>query len=399
MKILMLTSDFPHSRSTIGGGLVVFNWIRALCREHDIYLVSFLGEEDRAGLAETGNYCRKILTVSSRRSRWEKLKSLFLLPRHPFPVAATRTKMIPTLINKLIEEEKIDLVQFNHLHLGQYIKAISPRVQKVIFFPDIVSNVRRQQVRISTGLKKYFYYREWRLSRYWEKWYAIWAGNAFVLSTKDRRMVDSWDIGVKAAVLPIIIDESLFRLTRRKTKEADILFIGALHRMVNIDALKNLKENILPPVIQKYPKIRCTIVGAGPGRKIRRMESENFIVTGRVEDIKPYYRHAAMLAAPLRVAGGIIIKIVQAMAAGIPVIASRTANAGIGARQGVEILLADQPDDFAKKILFLLDNPAAGERIGQAGRDFIRRKFSPERCREKLNRAYEAVGEEKGNGF
>ena len=285
-----------------------------------------------------------------------------------------------------------DCVQFENFHLGQYARLVEPGIPRILVMQDIVSDVLRQQVRIASGLKKYYYYREWKLSRYWEKWYAIWSGNIFLMSLKDKRTVESWDIRVRTDIMPPLLDRETLLRPEEIREPATVLFVGAMHRPGNRDAVVRLKNEILPRVRKECPTARCLVVGANPPADIRELSSDNFIVTGEVERIEPYLASATLMAVPLRVAGGIILKIVQAMTAGCPVVASRAANSGIGAGDGSAILIADRSSDFAAAIVRLLKSPDQALRIGRAGREWVARTYERDKCRDKMERAYLRIG-------
>ncbi len=391
MKILILTSDFPHSRTNHGGGQLTFNWVKYLSRSHELYLLSFLSDDDRPHLGEAAKYFREIKTVPARRSGLNRLKRLPLLLTKPYSVAATSSEKFRQALKEIVSRERFDLVQFEYFHMGQYLKDIPEETRKVILLHDVVSTVLRQYVRITTGWKKYYYYREWNLSRKLEKWYAIWAGNVFVLSLKDKRVVESWDVGVRSYVLPSLIDEDLFEIEVGERQGGNILFLGAMHRLVNIDAALRLKNIILPLVAKEYPDYHCFVVGANPPDQVRQLASERFTVSGTVPEIEPYLSRATLLAAPLRVAGGVIVKVLQAMAAERPVVTTRSVNATIGAEEETEILVAEQPEEFARQIVRLLKDPDRARRIGRAGKEFVRRKFGSERGRKKLDEIYGKV--------
>lgn len=391
MKILLVTSDFPHPRTRHGGGQLTFNWVTHLSRSHDLYLLSFIREEDRPRLEDAERYFREVRTVPAQRSWGNRLKRLPRFITQPYSVAATFSERFPEELKRIISRRQIDLVQFEYFHMGQYLKYVPEGVRKTLLFHDVVTTVLRQQVRIAPGCKKYYYYREWLLSRMREKWYSIRAGNVFVLSLKDKRVVESWDVGVKSYVLPPLIDEKLFEVKEEPNRTGNILFLGAMHRPANIDAALRLRHSILPLVAREHPRFHCFVVGADPSARIRKLASEQFAVTGFVPEIEPYLARATLLAAPLRVAGGLIVKVLQAMAAGRPVVTTRLANAGIGAEEEKEILIAEQPENFARQIIRLLADPDLAGRIGRAGRSFIRRRFNLEKSRENLDIIYDKV--------
>jgi len=394
VAILLVTSNLPSAGAGHEDGQHIYHWVKELSGSHTFSLLSFIREKERSLLPSAAEYFEEIRTVPAERSMLNRLRRTLLLLSRPFPVAATYSKRLLHHLREMIADGSFDCVQFEHFHMGQYARLIKPGIPRILVMPDVASDVLRQQVRIASGPRKYYYYREWKLSRYWEKWYAIWSGNVFVMSRKDKGLVESWDVGCRTYIMPPLLNREIFLGPEEKREPKTILFVGAMHRPGNRDAVFRLKKEIMPLVRKEYPEARCLIVGANPPAKIRELSSESFIVTGPVERIEPYFLSASLMAVPLRIAGGIIVKIIQAMGAGCPVVASRQANAGVGARDNVEILIADRPADFAGAIIQLLASPDEARRIGQAGRQWVARQYDRNECRRRMERAYRSVIEE-----
>lgn len=392
MKILLVASDLPTASASHGGGQHTFQWVKELSGSHRWSLLSFLRNEDRSRLGSISELFEEIRTVPAERSLLNRISRAPLFVRHPYSVAANYSKLLLKNLREMIADGSYDCVQFENFHLGQYARLIDPGIPRILVLQDIVSDVLRQQIRIASGLKKYYYYREWKLSRYWEKWYAIWSGNVFLMSLKDKRTIESWDVGVRSYIMPPLLDLEKLRGPEERREPGTVLFVGAMHRPGNRDAVIRLKKEILPLVRKEYPEVRCLIVGANPSAEIRDLSSDNFIVTGKVKRIEPYLASASLMAVPLRVAGGIILKIVQAMTAGCPVVASRSANAGIEAGDGSEILIADRSSDFASTIVRLLKSPDYALRLGRSGREWVASKYNREKCVEKMERVYWKIG-------
>ena len=115
MKILLLTSDFPHPRTRHGGGQLTFNWVKHLALSHDLYLLSFLGDDDRSHLREAEKYFQEIKTVPARRSGLNRLKRLPLLLTKPYSVAATSSEKFRQTLKEIVSRQRFDLVQFERL--------------------------------------------------------------------------------------------------------------------------------------------------------------------------------------------------------------------------------------------------------------------------------------------
>jgi glycosyltransferase involved in cell wall biosynthesis len=136
----------------------------------------------------------------------------------------------------------------------------------------------------------------------------------------------------------------------------------------NVDAVVWFAREVLPRIRQHDASARFHVVGMNPHRTVRALGSDAAVnVTGRVDDVRPYLRHARAVVAPLRVARGIQNKVLEAMAMGRPAIVTSAAAAALIARPGVELEVADDAAAFAAKVLAVMD-PAAGDGMGRRAR-------------------------------
>lgn len=151
-----------------------------------------------------------------------------------------------------------------------------------------------------------------------------------------------------------------------------LVFTGAMDYWPNIDAVTWFAREVLPLVRQQFPDTVFYIVGSNPSPEVRALESEAVIVTGRVEDVRPYLAHAAAVVAPLRIARGIQNKVLEAMAMAKTIVSSPQALEGIAARLDTEILRADTPTTFAAAVGQVLQ----GFDCGQAARSRVVNDYS-----------------------
>jgi len=159
-----------------------------------------------------------------------------------------------------------------------------------------------------------------------------------------------------------------------------ILFSGAMDYYANIDGVLWFVKNVFPYVKSAIANVKFYIVGRNPSSKIKKLSDDPDIeVTGFVEDIRPFYAHAHICVAPLLVARGIQNKILEAMAMGKPVVCTPQAFEGIDASPDIDILVAKNSQDFATKILSLLENPLKSKNIGEQARKTVEIKYSWER--------------------
>ncbi len=151
----------------------------------------------------------------------------------------------------------------------------------------------------------------------------------------------------------------------------NILFVGAMNRTFNIEGLHWFLRNVWPRVREVEPKTRLYVVGAHPTESVRAWNGrEGVIVTGFVEDLAAWYRAADLFVSPLLVAGGLLQKILDAMAMGVPVVATPQSNHGVGAPPQA-ITLVSKPRPFAEAILRLLRDRDAAHRQAEAASAFV----------------------------
>jgi glycosyltransferase involved in cell wall biosynthesis len=212
------------------------------------------------------------------------------------------------------------------------------------------------------------------------------------LSEQDRVALLALDSRLAVGVLPFPIGIDTAGM-EGATREGDhLLFVGAMNRDVNADAVLWLCREILPLVRKQVPAVRLTIVGAAPTDSVRRLAQEPGVaVTGFVDRLEPYYARATVCVSPLRVGGGIISKNLDAMAAGCPVVTTTIGNEGIGATVGVELLTADTPVQFAEAVLVILRSRDVARRLADAARAFVQRRYSVEASLAALDREHRAL--------
>lgn len=153
--------------------------------------------------------------------------------------------------------------------------------------------------------------------------------------------------------------------------ERAIVFTGAMDYWPNVDAVVWFAREVLPAIRRAQPAARFYVVGMNPDASVRALARDAAVtVTGRVPDVRPYLRHAAVVVAPLRVARGIQNKVLEAMAMAKPVVASAACASALSARPGVDLAVAAEPRGFAAATLWAMEPPHA-QRLAQHARERI----------------------------
>jgi len=181
-------------------------------------------------------------------------------------------------------------------------------------------------------------------------------------------------------VVPNGVDLARFTETGRRPRHAGapptIVFTGALSYSPNAEAVRWLLDGIAPELAKLLPRSRIVIVGKGaPGALLARARPPEIEFTGWVEDVRPYLAQADVCVVPIRVGGGTRIKILEAMAAGVPVVSTRVGAEGIAAKDGESIVLADDAASFARAVAELGRDPGRASSIADRARQLVQERY------------------------
>lgn len=158
----------------------------------------------------------------------------------------------------------------------------------------------------------------------------------------------------------------------------DLFFIGGFQHEPNLDAMHYFVETLLPRIRRQLPDVKLKIVGSHMPASICALQSANIDVVGYVADVEPCFAHARVFIAPLRHGAGMKGKIGHSLSQGLPVVTTRIGAEGIGLRDGIEALIADDPDEFADAVVRLYQDEALWSKLATAGLELVRSRYSKE---------------------
>jgi glycosyltransferase involved in cell wall biosynthesis len=184
-------------------------------------------------------------------------------------------------------------------------------------------------------------------------------------------------------------DESQYAI-RNTNHPPSLAFTGSMDWLPNVDAVEYFCKDILPLIWKVKEDARFYIVGRNPAKNIIELGKRDtrIVVTGSVEDVRPYLEKAKAFVVPLRIGGGTRLKILEAMAMECPVVSTSIGAEGIEVTPGEDILIADEPAAFADRVIALFDCGELRERIGQAGRSLVENKYDWDIIAEKLDEVW-----------
>ncbi len=285
-----------------------------------------------------------------------------------------RSRALDVWVKNIVRRERIERAFIFSSPMAQYVLDL-PRLRSVVDFVDLDSAKWGDYSRQRGWPISAVYQLEARRLLAFEKLVAARVDASLFVTREEARLLT--DVAPECANRIVTIengvDSEYFSPAHDLASpfsgsEHPIVFTGSMDYWPNVDAVVWFARQVLPRIRLHDAAARFHIVGMNPHRTVRALASDAAVsVTGRVDDVRPYVRHARAVVAPLRVARGIQNKVLEAMAMGRPVVVTSATAAALTARPGVELEIADDAAAFAAKVLAIMD-PAAGEAMGRLAR-------------------------------
>ncbi len=379
MKLLVLSSRPPWP-PTRADQMTVERMLRFLAaRGVAVDLACFVenAAEDETLRSELGSVCRQIATV--RLPRWRSFASTALsLPGSaPMQVAYYRSAEMTRLVRERVAREKYDLAYVHLIRMAEYARGLP--LPKVIGLQiSQALNLERMVAHVGDPARRLFYHVETRKVRPYEAALCRDFDRVFLVGERDVEELRKTAPVANAVVQPHGQDvPSPARLAAARREPGAIVMSGVMATYTNVNAATWFAREIFPQIERAVPEASFWIVGRQPQREVRALaRPPRVVVTGEVPDVYDWLLRAEVGVAPLRIGAGMQNKLVQAMASGLPVVATRVANEGIGAEPEAQLLLRDEPGAFAEAVIGLLHDRAARERLGGAARAFVERSWT-----------------------
>jgi len=378
-------------------------------RGHSVTLAALWSSEseraDLAGLATEG------IRVIARRltRRRSALNCAGTLPTAaPFQAAFCWEPSLAADIDAALARQAFDVVHVEHLRGARYGLEVlarrgASRPPAVVWDSvDCISHLFEQAAHASRSVKGRLMTRlELGRTRRHEGRLVAAFDRALVTSEVDRRalLALAETYAPRAALPPVTVvpngvDLAYFSPTDEPRSAATLVFSGKMSYHANVTAAAHLLEQVMPHVWAARPTVRVQIVGKDPPPLLRRMADDALGVvelTGAVPDMRPYLRGATLAVAPIPYGAGIQNKVLEAMACGTPVVATRQAVLALAARPGVDIAVVDEATAMSVAILNLIDDAPRREALGRAGRVYVERHHAWERIVHRLESVYDGT--------
>jgi glycosyltransferase involved in cell wall biosynthesis len=361
-----------------GGHLRTFHLLRALAKRFEVHLLAPSGTSDASafGALRNAGIQAQGTNVKSRpplRDAFKVVSSRFrgrpyvMYARHDY--AAMRDD-----VQRFCDREHPSVLYLDHLDSLIYAECCAGAL-KVLDLHNIYSLIADRAAESRAGLARWYLRGEAALLRAAEREASTRPDILFAVSDQER---DYYQARGHRPVhlIPNGVDcEAYGALPEGRTGEPLILYLGSMSWPPNAEAALFLANDVLPVVRRRVPEARLRIVGRNPSAEVVRSAAADGVeVTGGVESVIPHLRDAALLAVPLEAGGGTRLKILEALASGLPVVSTPIGAEGLDLTDGEHLLVATR-DQFAESIVRLLNDRSFGTRLARNGRAAVRQRY------------------------
>jgi len=392
MKILMLTPYLPYPLLS-GGQIRTYNLLKKLAGKYEVTLFALIKEEnERQHIPELEKYCAKV-RVFKRSQKPFTLRNILNTAFSSFPFLVIRNHVPETIA---AVEQELAAEHYDVIHAETFY--MMPNIPKtdvpIILVEQTIEYLGYESYtdKVKWWLIRQFLNIDIAKIRRWEEHYWKSCTKLITMSEEDKTFINqTLQQPEKIEVVSNGVDVKWFdQKQRRLPKDLTLLSVGTFNWLPNVEAVKFLVDNVWPLVKKKLPDTKLWIVGNAPTPEIFEYQKKDssITITGGIPDIRDAFTGAHVLVAPVFSGKGTRYKILEAMAAGTPIVATELAVEGLGVEHGVQVLIGNTAKELADLTVNLLQKPELQKKLAVSGKQFVQNQYDWEFVAEKLDRIY-----------
>jgi len=394
-RILFLAHLFPLPLDS-GGKIKSYYTLKTLAADYDVCILAYVrtGEEQDL-VPELRNICPDIDIVPLRRNRLTQASDLLtsLLRNRSFIISRDFRREMKLAFDRLVEDFCPDIVHIDHLQMAQFVDFGAP-YKTVLDNHNVEAMIIRRvaETADSPGMRLYASV-EWpKLQRY-ETDCCCKCDLVLTVSDEDNATLRHLtDHRAHIRTVPIGVDTDYHSPVKRAPNSRNILSIGTMYWPPNVDSMLYFSKEIFPLVKKQIPEAILTIAGQKPTASIRALAADASIkVTGYVDDSRTVAQDCGVFIVPLRSGSGVRVKILNALAMGLPVVSTSVGAEGLDVISGKHLILADDRDSFARAVIDVLTKPSLANTIGRNAREFVCGQYSWDTVGRRLLDCYSST--------
>ncbi len=410
MRILFL-APYPPYPPRGGGMLRIYNLLAGLAKRHAVTCLTFAPNDDAAAaLGPLRQVCRVETVAGPPQRRLARRATTTLASPLPDMALRNAAPAYAAALERLLATERFDIIQAESIEMASY-GALCQRAGNgaTLILDEFNAEYVLQRRAALTNLPRpgawlprpaglvgaAYSLIQWRKLAAYERRLTRMYDRVLAVSDEDRCALLHLNRAADLSVVPNGVDTAYFapRLDAPPPPNADLTFTGTLDFRPNVDAVTWFARVVLPLIREHRLDARFVVVGRNPAPNVRALHNgQSIVVTGEVADVRPFIASAAVYVVPIRMGGGVRLKLLEALSMQAPVVSTTMGAAGIPElRDGVHALLADSPDAFAAAVIRLLDTRLLGAGLGAAGRSLAREHYDWSAIVPRLEAVYQTA--------
>jgi len=374
MTLLFVSFVMPYPANR-GDKRRILSILQSLSAKHSVTLLCFHEHAPSDSAMEAlRHYCDEVTVIplTKQRMRWNQLTAL--VGGQPLRVSACRSATMAVAVAQAMASRSFDVLFACDVRMAPYVVPLRHDA-KVLDFIDAYSiYYERAAQNESNWLKRLILQSERRRMRRYERQLTDRFTASMVCSHLDQKVLCADSVTPTVHMVPNTIDVDSYAATA-EVEPNSIAFVGYMGHKANIDAAVRFRTQVFPRILEQMPGARFYIVGDGAGEVIARLAqgTDRVVVTGRVEALPAFLAACQVFVCPLDTGAGTRIKLLEAMAIGIPIVTTSLGCEGMDVTHGEHVLIANQDATFAQAVVTLLQDAALRMKLVTSAQTFVRK--------------------------
>ncbi|MGM0588476.1 MAG: glycosyltransferase family 4 protein [Bacteroidota bacterium] len=375
MKVLHLFPYLP-TPPTFGGALRVYHILKHLVRHHDVTVAGFQEYGDRDAFEQSFPELKgKSHLIYRRRVKFRRMMQLYsYLTPNSYWYNWAQSPQLHKTVQELLDKEDFDFVIGEFASMGHF--DLETDAIRILDAHNVeYDNFRRMSKLNWSAFRKRFYEREYTKS-YREEVAAFQRHDAiFATSQRDADLIGKDVPDIPRFVIPNGVDTQYFSKNGTVEEPYSIVFTGTMRYVPNYDGMIYFLNEIFPEIKRQVPQAKIYIVGNNPPPVLQKYASDSVIITGFVDDVRPYIDRASVYVVPLNMGSGTRLKVVEALSMRKPVVSTSIGCEGIDVVDGEHIIIRDDSQEFAEAVIQLFTDHSSREKLIEQGYDLVTRTY------------------------